>query len=138
MKTRLTIFSIAICSLAFGASKYECSHLKTDTIYSYDEVDTKPTLEKGVESLYRKWNSVAKYPSEARRNGIEGSVFISFIINENGEIVEPKVLQGLGYGCDEAAVEALKKTKLKWTPGTKSGKNVKVKMVMPFAFRLTS
>lgn len=136
MKTLFIIFYVTIYSFTFGTSKFFYNYIQADTIYSYDEVDTKPTLEKGLESLYKKWNSLAKYPAEARRNKIEGKVFISFIINENGVMVEPKVLQGLGYGCDEAAIEALNKTKLEWTPGTISGKKVKVRMVLPFAFRL--
>jgi periplasmic protein TonB len=136
MKILLTPLLAINLTLTFATSQFDYKTLQSDTVYSYSDVDTRPTLEKGMESLYKKWNSYAKYPSQARRNKIEGKVFLSFVVDEKGNITEPKVEQGLGYGCDEAAIEALLKTGLKWTPGIKDGKNVKVRMVLPFAFRL--
>ena len=84
----------------------------------------------------KKWSSFVRYPADARRKGIEGKVFIYFIVDENGTILESGIQKGLGHGCDEATLDAFKKIKLKWRPGTKDGQNVKVKMVMPFVFKL--
>lgn len=131
-----TTILVTISTLTFAAPHFDRQSVPTDTVYSYSEVDTKPAPEKGMESLYKKWNFYAKYPSKARRNKIEGKVYVSCIIDENGELIESTVEKGLGYGCDEAAIAALQKTKLKWTPGTKGGKKVKVKMILPFTFRL--
>jgi TonB family protein len=137
MRKFLTVLFVILSTLTFATSKINNNAFKSDTIYSYDDVDTKPTVEKGMESLYKKWNSVVKYPAKARKNNIEGKLFVSFIVDEMGNISDHKVEQGLGYGCDEAAIEALVKTGLKWTPGIKDGKNVKVRIVLPFAFKLT-
>ncbi|QHT67367.1 energy transducer TonB [Rhodocytophaga rosea] len=137
MRKFLTVLFVILSTLTFATSKINNNAYKSDTIYSYDEVDTKPTVEKGMESLYKKWNSVVKYPAKARINNIEGKLFVSFIVDEMGNITDYKVEEGLGYGCDEAAIKALIKTKLQWTPGIKDGKPVKVRLVLPFAFKLT-
>ena len=61
-----------------------------------------------------------KYPEIAKRAGIQGKVIIQAFIDENGDVVHTKVLNGIGAGCDEVAVDAVKKTK--FNPGTQNGK----------------
>jgi TonB family protein len=75
------------------------------------------------------------YPELARKAGIEGSVLVLTIIDENGNVIETKVNKSLGdNGCDEAAMEAIRKTK--WKPAVKEGKNVKTRIGVPVVFRL--
>jgi protein TonB len=74
------------------------------------------------------------YPEMARNNNIQGKVYVLAHINENGEAEEVKVIRGIGGGCDEAAVEAVKKAKFK--PGQNKGQNVKVKLTMAITFKL--
>jgi len=137
MTRQLTLLLfLTISTSIFARHQFNKDIFKVDTVYSLSDVDTEPILEGGMESLYKKWNSLVKYPSQARRNKIEGRVFLSFIIDENGNMVETKVEKGIGYGCDEASVNALLKTGLKWTPAIKAGKNVKVKLFLPFVFKL--
>lgn len=123
---------ISICGESSSFYQYE----RTDTIYSFTDVDKTPEPESGMPDLFEKWGSFVRYPADARRNRIEGKVFIYFIVDENGTILESGILKGLGHGCDEATLEAFKKVNLKWRPGIKDGQNVKVKMVMPFVFKL--
>ncbi len=75
-----------------------------------------------------------KYPEVAKKNNIEGKVYVLAHINENGVAEVVKVVRGIGGGCDEAAVEAVKKAK--YTPGQNKGQNVKVKLTMAINFRL--
>jgi periplasmic protein TonB len=136
MNRLLTLmFFLTISTLTLAKSRLEPRLFEADTVYSLSDVDSEPIPEGGMESLYKKWNSFAKYPPQAKRHKIEGRVFLSFVIDENGNTIEPKVEKELGYGCDEAAVEALIKTKFKWTPATKAGKNVKVRLFLPFMFK---
>ncbi len=76
-----------------------------------------------------------KYPEIAKRAGIQGKVIIQAFIDENGNVVHAKVLNGIGGGCDEMAVDAVKKTK--FNPGTQNGKPVKVQVTIPIVFKLT-
>ena len=76
-----------------------------------------------------------KYPTIAKQSGIEGKVYVLAHINENGVAEEVKVVRGIGGGCDDAAVEAVKKAK--YTPGKNKGKAVKVKLTMAITFKLS-
>ncbi len=84
----------------------------------------------GLKALYSK----ISYPEIARKSGIEGKVYVIAFVNENGEVDNVKVLKGIGGGCDEAAVRAVKATK--FTPGKAKGKPVKVKVALPIVFKL--
>lgn len=94
-------------------------------------VERMPQLIGGIEGLMKK----IKYPDIARQAGIEGRVFIQFIINEKGEVVNPVVVRGVGGGLDEVAINAIKEAR--FTPGLQRGKPVKVKYVLPIIFRLS-
>lgn len=76
------------------------------------------------------------YPSMARRAGIEGRVIVQFIVNENGTVEDPRVIRGIGGGCDEEALKAVSKAKFK--PGRQRGEPVRVQYSLPVIFRLQS
>ncbi len=76
-----------------------------------------------------------KYPEIARKAGIEGRVTVHVLVSEKGEVVRTKILQSLGHsGCDNAAVNAIKK--VKWNPAMQRDKPVKVWVAIPVIFRL--
>lgn len=82
--------------------------LKPDSIYS--KADTPPEFPGGMKALGKYVDGKNHhYPQEARDKKIEGKVIVQFVINEDGTASDFKVIQGIGYGCDEAAVEAFKK-----------------------------
>lgn len=93
-------------------------------------VETMPQLEGGLADLQRK----VKYPEMARRAGIEGRVTVQFIVNEQGRVENPRVIRGIGGGCDEAALEAVKQAK--FSPGMQRGRPVRVQYSLPIVFRL--
>ena len=73
------------------------------------------------------------YPKRARRKDITGKVFLSFIVNEKGELSDIQVTRGIGAGCDKAAVKLLKKSP-NWIPGKMRGKPVKMRMNIQIRF----
>jgi periplasmic protein TonB len=75
------------------------------------------------------------YPKMASENGITGTVFVTFVIDNNGEVKDTRVLRGIGGGCDEEAVRAVKKMP-KWGPGQQRGKPVSVQYNLPVRFTL--
>lgn len=76
-----------------------------------------------------------EYPAMARRVGREGTVVVLAFIDEAGVVRKAEVANGIGLGCDEAAVAAVLKTR--FHPATQRGKAVKVRVSVPIRFRLT-
>ena len=75
------------------------------------------------------------YPQEAKDAGIEGRVFVGFVIEKDGSISSIKLLRGIGYDCDEAAMDVVRKMP-RWKPATQRGKPVRVQYQLPFNFKL--
>lgn len=75
------------------------------------------------------------YPEDARENGIEGLVLVRFVIDKNGEVVNPEIKRSLGYGCDETVLEVISQMP-KWVPGVHEGKTVNVYFNLPVRFKL--
>jgi protein TonB len=92
-------------------------------------VEQMPQLIGGLASLQKK----VKYPEMARRAAIEGRVTIQFIVNEQGEVENPRVIRGIGGGCDEEALKAVMTARFK--PGMQRGRPVRVQYSLPIVFR---
>jgi protein TonB len=105
-----------------------------DSIYT--QVDVLPTFPGGMKALGKYVDGKNHhYPEEARKNKIEGKVMVQFIINADGTCTDFKVVKGIGYGCDEAAVEAFKKMP-KWKPAIINGQPVRFKTQMGYLYGL--
>jgi protein TonB len=74
------------------------------------------------------------YPEIAKRAGVEGKVYVLAFVDESGTVTKAQIIKGIGAGCDEAALDAVKKTK--FTPGKQRGKPVKVQVSIPILFKL--
>ncbi|MBU0476211.1 MAG: TonB family protein [Bacteroidetes bacterium] len=74
------------------------------------------------------------YPEIAKRAGIQGRVYVKAFIDSTGTVVKAVVVKGIGAGCDEVAMEAVKK--VKFTPGKQRGKAVNVQVTVPILFKL--
>lgn len=94
------------------------------------KVDSSPEPVGGMSAIAR--NVV--YPEVAKKAGIQGKVFLKAFIDENGNVLKADVIKGIGAGCDEAAINAVMKTKFK--PGIQNGKPVKVQLAIPIVFKL--
>jgi protein TonB len=89
----------------------------------------------GLDSMYAYIQKNLKYPEKAKAEGIEGRVFVSFIIEKDGSISNVKILRGIGGGCEEAVVEMIKNMP-KWKPGKQRGKPVRFQFTLPIKFEL--
>ena len=101
----------------------------------YSMVDDYPTPEGGIQVFYDYIKTHLKYPAQARRMGIEGRVFVEFVVDAEGAITEVKAVKGIGAGCDMEAVRVLQNAAA-WNPGRLNGKPVKVRMVLPITYKL--
>ena len=106
---------------------------KPDQIF--DVVEKQPNPPGGMAGWNKYLSENLKYPTQARRMGLEGTVMIEFIINTDGSIQDVEVLNGIGGGCDEEAVKVVKSSP-KWNPGMQKGKAVRTRMRLPIRFKL--
>lgn len=96
----------------------------------FEVVEDQPEPFGGIDGIKK----LVVYPEIAKKAGIEGTVVIRAAIDEKGNVIKTVVAKGIGAGCDEAAVDAVKKTKFK--PGSQRGKPVKVWLSIPIKFKL--
>lgn len=96
----------------------------------YKTVEVMPEPYGGMEALLKKIG----YPEEARKKRIKGVVKVLTFIDRDGEVIDAQVVEGIGYGCDEAARLAILYHRFK--PGLIRGQKVKVQMEIPIEFKL--
>jgi TonB family protein len=89
----------------------------------------------GMPKFYEHIAHQLRYPAEARKMGIEGKVFVEFVINQDGSISDVRAIKGIGGGCDEEAVRVIAAAP-HWNPGTQKGEPVRQRFVMPVIFQL--
>ena len=85
--------------------------------------------------MYQKIGRNLNYPLTARRMGVEGTVFIQFILTEEGAVTECAVLRSIDPDMDQESLKAVCNLK-NWTPGKFQGKPVKYRVVVPVSFKL--
>lgn len=139
-KILLTLFVIALVLTAcnFGTDK------KSDAEYHVEKIehvpdeevqfipyDTPPLPIGGTDAFLK--NII--YPEKAKSAGLEGTVIIQAFVNEKGEVTKCKIMKSIpNTGLDEAAIDAVKKTK--FTPAKQNNKDIGVWIALPVVFRL--
>ena len=93
-------------------------------------VENQPKLKGGMRALQEE----VDYPDFAKKAGIEGRVFVQFVVDENGNVQDPRVTRGVHKLLNKEAIRAVKK--MKFEPGRQRGKPVKVQMSLPVSFQL--
>lgn len=97
--------------------------------------ETMPSFIGGIGEFYKFVGKHLKYPSQARRLGIEGKVFVNFVVDKDGNLSDINVVKGIGAGCDAEVIRIIRMSP-KWNPGKQRGRPVKVQMMMPITFQL--
>lgn len=87
----------------------------------------------GMATFFKQLTSELKYPTEALQKKISGRVLVKFKVDENGVLSNFQIIQGIGSGCDEEAVRALR-AMTNWAPATLRGKPVKSYFHLAVAF----
>jgi len=100
-------------------------------------VEDQPEFPGGMKAFYEYVGKKMKYPSQARRMGIEGRVYVEFIVDKDGSLSNVRAVKGIGAGCDEEAVRVMKAVP-RFKPGKQRGRPVRVKMVLPINFKLAN
>ncbi len=99
-------------------------------------VEDQPEPSGGMGAFYEYLGKNIRYPEQARRMGVEGRVFVEFVVDKDGSLTNVRVVKGIGAGCDEEAVRVVNGAP-NWKPGKQRGRPVKVKMTVPVFFKLS-
>ena len=134
-------FSFTNAGANFKSNVNSVNFAVDDTIKStvkgeiYEEVDEMPVYGNGNEDLFNFIITNVKYPEVSRKSGVQGKVFVSYVVSANGDLADVHVLQGVNDELNAEAVRVISSMG-KWNPGKKDGKAVNVKMVIPINFKL--
>ncbi len=101
----------------------------------YDIAEKMPEFVNGADSLLNYLANEISYPKKAQKKGVEGRVYVQFVVEKDGKITRAKVLRGIGSGCDEEALRVIN-SMINWIPGENNGKKVAVKYTLPIKFVL--
>lgn len=105
---------------------------ETDTFNFVEEL---PLFPGGQEALMKFWTTNLIYPDLEKENGVQGNVYVSFVVNKLGEVVSVKVIRGVSKGLDNEAIRVVKMMP-KWRPGKQNGKIVNTRYNLPVRFKL--
>ena len=109
----------------FSAAAEAGENLSDLSVFDVSDLDRKPMLVASVDP---------KYPQALKKSKVEGSVVLVFVVNEQGRVENPRVIRGIGGGCDEEALKAVQSAR--FTPGMQRGRPVRVQYSLPIVFRL--
>lgn len=101
----------------------------------YTDVDKKPEFPGGYSALYKFIADHLKYPELAKMKGIQGKVFVKFIIGKEGNVENPEVVKSDNPSLNSEAIRVVSSLP-KWIPGSHNGKTVRVANTIPVNFKL--
>lgn len=98
-------------------------------------VEDMPEYPGGKKAMYTYLGQNIKYPAKAMQDSVEGTVFVTFVIKNDGSVSNVRLLRGIGSGCDEEAMRVVEGMP-NWKPGKQRGKTVNVQYNLPIKFTL--
>jgi protein TonB len=123
---------ISLVSLFYAYSLPAQSSIQQDELAVAELI---PQYRFGMEGLSQHMKKHLRYPKQARKNRITGTVYISFLVDSTGTLQDFAIDHSLGSGCDEEAIRVLKSSS-PWIPGHKDGLPISTRCVVPVAFEL--
>lgn len=107
---------------------------KNGTTYPYTELEIRPEPKNGIMDFYKYIGKNYKLPNI---EGLNGKVYITFVVDKDGKIVEPKVLRDLGYGTGAEAIRIMKNCD-NWSPGEQRGRKVRCTYSLPISINTSN
>jgi len=98
-------------------------------------VEESPTFPGGNQAISAFLSQNLVYPQSALKDKIEGTVYVTFVVEKDGSVSNVKIIQGIHPDCDAEVIRVVK-TMPNWTPGKQRGKAVRVQFNLPVKFRL--
>ena len=129
------VFFLLLVVISAGLKAQVTDSVQTLSIGDTVFVDVMPEYPGGMQAMYTFLGENIKYPKNARKKKIEGTVYVKFIVDEDGDVINPVVIKGIGGGCDEEVIRVVNLMP-KWTPGEQFGKKAAVYYTLPCKFSL--
>jgi protein TonB len=107
-----------------------------NTIYNTAGIEVKPEFPGGYQKLDTYITKYFQYSDEMKEAELKGKIFASFVVERDGSITDIKIIRGMGYGTEKAALEVLKKMP-RWNPGEQNGKKVRCSYTVPITIYAT-
>lgn len=98
-------------------------------------VEEEPEFPGGMDSLVQYISNNLRYPEEAQKAGIEGKVYVRFVVEKDGSISNIMILRDIGCGCGKEAVRVVRAMP-KWKPGRNKGEAVRSEFNLPIRFQI--
>jgi len=117
---------LAVITAPEGVSMLRCT---------YQIVEIMPEFPGGEMALRKFIATSVKYPIEAQENGIQGKVYITFVVNKEGKVTDAKVVRGVDPSLDKEALRVVNNLPI-WKPGKQDGNKVNVNYTVPISFVL--
>ncbi len=125
------LFTVLFFSGLNCFSQQDTTQDKKNEPYNYSSIDKKPEFPGGAGAFYKYIGNNYRTPSV---QGLSGKVYVNFVIEKDGSVVEAKVIRDLGYGTGEEAVRVLSESP-KWSPGMQNGQPVRVLYSLPITIQ---
>ncbi len=139
MKKIILTIALVLMGTALSAQNVDVAQPATTDVTQEDVVfvvvEDDPEFPGGIEALYRYLASNIKYPTEAKNEKIQGTVYVSFVIEKDGSVSNIKLLRDIGGGCGQEAVRVVQQMP-KWKPGRQRGQRVRTQYNLPIKFTL--
>jgi protein TonB len=131
--------AISIANVTGGNEGVDIAEVKQQVVEKEEApllvVEQNPEFQGGYEAMLKFLHDKMQYPTLAQESGIQGTVFVQFVVSKTGKISNVKILRGIGGGCDEEAVRVVKEMP-NWIPGRQNGQAVPVMFQIPVKFQL--
>lgn len=117
------------------SAQFNPKEIKPDANGIYEVAEDMPQFPGGMSKLLEYISKNMQYPAEAQKQKVQGRVVVQMVVDAEGNITNPRILQGVNPLLDKEALRLMKEMP-KWTPGKQNGKAVAVKYTLPVMFKL--
>ncbi|HPJ79271.1 MAG TPA: energy transducer TonB [Prolixibacteraceae bacterium] len=134
MKPILFVLTLGVCMAGFCPS-LSAQEKKPAEATTFIQVEEMPEFPGGEAALRDFLVKNITYPEQARKDTIQGKVYVTFVVDATGKVVEPKVIRGVHPLLDQEALRVTERMPA-WKPGKQKGVPVRVSYTLPVMFSL--
>lgn len=131
----LTIPLVAAIGLMVACTETPADAVQQEAEKVFKEVDVMPEFPGGMQELVNYVSGAVQYPEAAKNEGIEGKVFVQFVVDDEGKVGRVEVVKGVRDDLDAEAVRVVSEMP-DWTPGKQKDRSVNVEMILPISYKL--
>jgi len=118
-----------------GKGNVNSANAQKNASNAYEVVEEMPSYKGGTEALQKFLEANLRYPEEAKKAGISGKVYVSFIVNTEGQVTDAKIMRSVSPLMNDEALRLTNSMK-DWTPGSQNGKKISAAVTMPIEFKI--